>query len=166
MSARDWVPMAISVAALGISIRTKWQQDTRRKANVKVSFNQATYREQFEADIELMAQSPSPERYGDSDPDAGYASVVGLRIRNSGKGEARAIKILTTGMADDGKWFVRIAKESLLPNETITPTLPFREFDGADEVWVRWADADGAQESTVKVPVKHMGVLRAIRERP
>lgn len=166
MTAGDWLPIAISVVALGVSIRTKWQQDTRRKANVKVSFNQASYEEQFQAHIALVAQSPSPEHYEDSDPDAGYASIIGLRIRNSGKGEARAIKILTTGIADDGKWFVRVAKDSLLPNEWITPSLSIREFDGADEVWVRWADDDGAQESKVKIPMKQLGRFRAMREKP
>lgn len=62
MAARDWVPIAISIVALGVSIRTKWQQDTRRKANVKVSFNQATYHEQFQAHIGVrgtMEQDPA-----------------------------------------------------------------------------------------------------------
>lgn len=164
MTAKDWVPIAISLVALCVAMQTKWQQDRRRQAKVKVSFRQATHAEQFEDYMNRAAASPDLDAYDDPDPK--HASVVGLRIRNAGKGEARALKVHSTGVADEGKWFARISKDSLLPNDAITPTLRVREFDGAGEIWVKWVDDDGAQKSTVKVPAKQMGILTAVRKKP
>jgi hypothetical protein len=127
-------PIAFSGVALVVSMQTRWQQNARRRAKLKVSFRPASHEELSEdyasrVESSRVASSPDIDEY--RHPDLEHASLTGLRIVNVGKGEAKSVRILSTGIADEGKWFTQVSQDLVLPNDWITPVLLGREFDGA-----------------------------------